>query len=66
LIRAEGLIGDRIWSTVPKIADILDRTRTIGIAPKHSERFAYLMLSEHDREQIADLIQKCAKVLNPA
>jgi|KBSMisStandDraft_5_1062788.scaffolds.fasta_scaffold1187939_2 hypothetical protein len=67
LIRADGLIGDRIWSNVPQIAGILDRTRTIGIAPKHSERFAYFILSEQDdKKQIADHILKCAKVLNPA
>jgi len=67
LIRADGLIGDRIWSNVPQIAKILDRSRTIGIAPKHSERFAYFMLSKHDnKKQIADHIRKCAKVLDPA
>jgi hypothetical protein len=64
LIRANGLAGDRIWRDVPQIADIVDRARTMGIAPRHSERFAYFMLSDDDdAEQIADLILKCARVL---
>jgi hypothetical protein len=57
LIRANGRVGDKIWGDIPEIAD---HTRTLGIAPNHSERFAYFMPSiEDNSRRVADIIMKC-------
>jgi len=60
LLRANGAISEAVWISLTRRLDLineLDRTRTIGIAPKRSERFAYFRLtSTSDLEEISTLI----------
>jgi hypothetical protein len=64
LIRAKGTISEAIWSTLAgrlNLIEEIDRNKTIGIAPKHSERFAYFRLaSTSNLEEISTLIAACA------
>ncbi len=62
LIRANGSVGERIWKQRLDLLKKIDRAKTIGIAPSHSERFAYFRISEnHDRESLIDFVQSCAE-----
>ena len=60
LIRANDEIGDRIWNELlpPQLPAQLDRANrhtTIGVAPRHSEQFAYIRVTEENLEVIASL-----------
>jgi hypothetical protein len=63
LIRVNGEIGDSIWVNLNKRPDLtrkIDRNNTIGVAPKHQERFAYFRVeSECDLEEISALVAVC-------
>ncbi len=65
LVRCNGAVGRAIWD-----ADMLrsnpfhqrlNRNQTLGIAPKHRERFAYFRLgTKDDIEVVGDLLATCA------
>jgi hypothetical protein len=62
LVRASGPVGDRIWNSEVAGLGRMERARTIGIAPKHAERFAFALVSEQDDdEEIAGIMQDCVK-----
>ena len=62
LVRANGPIGDRIWNSGIAALSRMDRDRTIGMAPKHDEQFAYSLVSEaNEDEEIACMLQDCVK-----
>jgi hypothetical protein len=60
LVRASGTVATRVWNihrdqlrTLPG----LDRSETIGIAPNHGTRFAYVRFTnQHDLGRLADLL----------
>jgi hypothetical protein len=57
LMRANDGIGDRIWGELlpPRLPAELEHTmreRTIGVAPAHSERFAYVRVTDHNLDAI--------------
>lgn len=64
LVRTSGAIGEAIWGTLSGRLDLIeeiDHDKTIGIAPKHSERFAYFRFaSTSSVEEISALIATCA------
>ena len=65
LIRANDEIGDRIWGELlpPRLLAELDhaaRDRTIGVAPSHSEQFAYARVTEENLEIAARYLAICA------
>jgi hypothetical protein len=67
LIRANDEIGDRIWNEL--LPDELsaelyhaNRRNTIGVAPSHSEQFAYIRVTEQNLEVIARYLTVCALV----
>jgi hypothetical protein len=58
LVRANDEIGDRIWNELlparlPAELDRANRDTTIGVAPNHSEQFAYIRVTEQSLEAIA-------------
>ncbi len=60
LMRANDEIGDRIWNELlpPRLPAELDhatRDRTIGVAPSHTEQFAYALVTEDNLEAAARL-----------
>lgn len=66
LLRADRR-GDRIWAEIlpncpPELRNRFDRERTLGIAPTHNERFAYLRVSEEDIELLAQVVAACSLV----
>ncbi len=53
LVRANHEIGDRIWNDLlpaqlPAELDRANRDMTIGVAPNHSEQFAYIRVTEQN------------------
>jgi hypothetical protein len=65
LIRANDEIGDRIWNELlpaqlPVELDRANRDTTIGVAPRHSEQFAYIRVTEQNLEAIARYLAVCA------
>ena len=67
LIRANDEIGDRIWNELlpPQLPAELhhaNRDTTIGVAPRHSEQFAYIRVTEENLEVIARYLAVCALV----
>lgn len=65
LIRANDEIGDRIWNELipprlPVQFEHATRQRTIGVAPSHSEQFAYLCVTDENAEPVARYIAICA------
>jgi transposase-like protein len=65
LIRANDEIGDRIWGELlpPRLPAELEHTtreRTIGVAPAHSEKFAYVRVTDDDLELVARYLTICA------
>jgi hypothetical protein len=65
LIRANDEIGDRIWrdllpAQLPAELDSANRNTTIGVAPSHSEQFAYIRAREENLETIARYLAICA------
>jgi hypothetical protein len=64
LFRATGALGEATLGALDRDATLgekLDRNRTIGIAPKHTEQFAYLRVdSACDIDEIGKLIHACA------
>ena len=67
LIRANNELGDRIWKELlppqlPAELDRANRNTTIGVAPSHSEQFAYIRVTEHNLEAIARYVVVCALV----
>jgi hypothetical protein len=65
LIRANDEIGDRIWGELlpPRLPVELEhatRERTIGVAPAHSEKFAYVRASDDNLETVARYLTICA------
>ena len=67
LIRANHEIGDRIWNELlppqlPAELDHANRNTTLGVAPSHSEQFAYIRVTEDNLEAIARYLAICALV----
>ena len=67
LIRANDQIGDRIWNELlppqlPAELDRANRNTTIGVAPSHTEQFAYVRVTEENLEAIARYLAICALV----
>jgi hypothetical protein len=67
LIRANDEIGDRIWNELlpdelPADLYHASRRNTIGVAPSHSEQFAYIRVTEQNLEAIARYQTLCALV----
>lgn len=67
LIRANDEIGDRIWNELlpdelPADLYHASRRNTIGVAPSHSEQFAYIRVTEQNLEAIARYLTLCALV----
>jgi hypothetical protein len=67
LIRANDEIGDRIWNGLlpPELPGELDhasRRNSIGVAPSHSEQFAYIRVTEENLEAVARYLAICALV----
>jgi hypothetical protein len=65
LIRANDEIGDRIWGELlpPRLPAELEHTtrdRTIGVAPAHSEKFAYVHVTDDNLELAARYLTICA------
>ena len=65
LVRADGR-GDRFWrDIVPKLpAETrrrLIRDETVGVAPKHDERFAYFRIDHEDIDLAVNLLAACAQ-----
>jgi hypothetical protein len=65
LIRANDEIGDRIWNELlpqrlPAELDHATRQETIGIAPSHTEQFAYICVTDENLEIIARYLTICA------
>ena len=65
LIRANDEIGDRMWNELlpPQLSAELDhanRHTTIGVAPSHSEQFAYTRVTDETLEAIARYFAICA------
>lgn len=65
LIRCDGMAGRRIWQgELPGSSAYrhrLDPNKTLGIAPKHQERFAYFRFEPGDAaSDIADLLATCS------
>ena len=65
LIRANDEIGDRIWDELLPTrlpAELHHRTReqTIGVAPAHSEQFAYVLVDEDNFEYAVRYLAVCA------
>ena len=65
LIRANDELGDRIWNELlpPRLPAELDhatRARAIGVAPSHSEQFAYIRVNDANLEAIARYVALCA------
>ena len=65
LIRANDEIGDRIWNELlpPRLPAELDhaaRQETIGVAPSHTEQFAYTRVTDETLEAIARYFAICA------
>jgi len=64
LVRSNGNAGHAIWNAEllasSPYSGRLDPRRTLGIAPKHSERFAYFRLEpEDDPRSVAELLAIC-------
>jgi hypothetical protein len=67
LVRASGAPGDKIWNSGLDILTRINRNRTIAIAPKHTERFAYALVSEHDKDnEIASILRDCLRAADSA
>lgn len=67
LVRANDEIGDRIWNEflptqLPLEPDRANRNTTIGIAPSHSEQFAYFRVTEPNLEAISRYLAVCALI----
>ncbi len=67
LIRANVEIGDRIWNELlpdelPAELDHANRHTTIGVAPNHTEQFAYVRVTDENLEAIARYLSICALV----
>jgi hypothetical protein len=65
LIRANDEIGDRIWNELipPQLPAELEhatRDRTIGVAPSHTEQFAYIRVTHDNLETAARYLAICA------
>lgn len=65
LVRCNGAAGRAIWGGQMLRSSTyhqqLDSRNTLGIAPKHDERFAFFRLSDDDRTQdVAELLVACA------
>ena len=65
LMRANDEIGDRIWEELlpPRLPAELEHTtreRTIGVAPAHSEKFAYARVTDDNLELAARYLAICA------
>jgi hypothetical protein len=64
-IRANDEIGDRIWGELlplrlPAELEHTTRERTIGVAPAHSEKFAYVRVTDDNLEPAARYVAICA------
>lgn len=64
LIRANDEIGDRIWGELlpPRLPAELEHTtreQTMGIAPAHSEKFAYVRVTDDNLELAARYLTIC-------
>jgi len=58
-------IGDRIWNELlsPRLPAELQhatRDRTIGVAPSHTEQFAYIRVTQDNLEAAARYLAICA------
>ena len=65
LIRANDEIGDRIWnelipSRLPAELQHATRDRSIGVAPSHTEQFAYIRVTDDNLENAARYLAICA------
>jgi hypothetical protein len=65
LIRANDQTGDRIWnellpSRLPAELGNASRHGTIGVAPSHSEQFAYIRVTDENLEAVARYFSICA------
>jgi hypothetical protein len=65
LVRANDEIGDRIWNELLPArlpAELQHRTRkeTIGVAPAHSEQFAYVLVGADNFEYAVRYLAVCA------
>src|SRR5205823_7252395 len=65
LFRANDEIGDRIWmellpSRLPTELGHATRQETIGVAPSHTEQFAYIRVTAENLEPIARYFAICA------
>ncbi len=65
LVRLNGVAGNAIWDEGLLVSNAysgrLDPKRTLGVAPNHSELFAYFRLEpEDDLRSIAELLVMCA------
>ena len=65
LMRANDEIGDKIWNDLLPIRlpeELQHRTReqTIGVAPAHSEQFAYVLVGEDNFEYAVRYLAVCA------
>ena len=60
LVRTSGTVATRIWNIHrDQLRTLLglDQSETIGVAPKHSTRFAYVRLADkHEIGRVADLL----------
>ena len=65
LIRANDEIGDRIWGELLPVRlstelDHAERARTIGVAPSHTEQFAYIRVTDENLEAVSRYLAVCA------
>lgn len=67
LIRTNGSVGESIWRAdssffSPVFRGRLKREKTIGVAPKHAERFSYFRIETgEDLKTIASLLASCSQ-----
>ncbi len=70
LVRVNGQVGEHIWQNMSsnnsnpfyKLCRRMSQDLTLGIAPKHHERFAYFpVMAGESLQDIADLLHWCSK-----
>jgi hypothetical protein len=62
LVRANGATGERNRATLAAngLLTVLSGNGTIGVAPKHEERFHYMRVDDTNQDQCLELLRACA------